>query len=190
MNEMRAPVALRNLNWMLRLTLYRAIARHLPPTPSRYGGRLARRTRYRLLRPVFRDCGLNVNIEHGADFGSGRNISIGDNSSIGVDCRVYGDVVFGANVMTGPDVIIGPPEHGYSRTDIPMISQGFGSARQVVIGDDVWIGARVIILAGRQIGNGAIVAAGAIVTRDVPDYAIVGGNPARVIKSRLQDDKA
>ncbi|SEH25134.1 CatB-related O-acetyltransferase [Selenomonas sp. KH1T6] len=57
--------------------------------------------------------------------------------------------------------------------------------RQIIIGNDVWIGARALICAGVRIGNGAIVAAGAVVTKDVPPYAIVGGNPARVIKYRF-----
>ena len=59
--------------------------------------------------------------------------------------------------------------------------------KPVIIGDDVWIGGRVIILPGVTIGNGAIVGAGAVVTRDVPEYAIVGGVPAKVIKMRTQN---
>ena len=57
----------------------------------------------------------------------------------------------------------------------------------VYIGDDVWIGARVIILPGRKIGEGVIIGAGAVVTKDVPDYAVVGGNPAKVIKFRNKE---
>ena len=64
-----------------------------------------------------------------------------------------------------------------------MIAQG-GTVVQVTIGDDVWIGTRAIILPGVTIGNGVIIGAGAVVTKDVPDYAIVGGVPARVIRFR------
>ena len=68
---------------------------------------------------------------------------------------------------------------------IPMRLQT-APKQKVTIGDDVWIGAGAIILPGVTIGNGVIVAAGAIVTKDVPDYAVVGGNPARVIRYRNQ----
>ena len=65
-----------------------------------------------------------------------------------------------------------------------MCKQGSTEERPVVIGNDVWIGGRVIILPGVKIGDGAIVGAGSVVTRDVSEYDIVAGNPARVIKNR------
>ena len=65
-----------------------------------------------------------------------------------------------------------------------MNQQGASDFHPVNIGNDVWIGARVTILPGVKIGNGAIIGAGSVVTKDVPDFAIVGGNPARVIKYR------
>ncbi len=86
--------------------------------------------------------------------------------------------------MMGPDVVILTQNHKFDRLDIPMLDQGFKDEQPVTICDDVWIGARVIILPGVTVGKGAIIAAGAVVTKDVPEYAIVGGNPARVIKMR------
>ena len=74
--------------------------------------------------------------------------------------------------------------HAFDRIDIPMCEQGYLPEKTIVISDDVWIGGHVIILPGVHIGNGAIVGAGAVVTKDVPQYAIVGGNPAKVIKYR------
>jgi maltose O-acetyltransferase len=68
-----------------------------------------------------------------------------------------------------------------------MIQQGFEARRPVIIEDDVWIGINVILLPGLTVGRGAIVAAGSVVTKDVPPDAIVGGNPARVIRSRGDD---
>ncbi|WP_068171241.1 CatB-related O-acetyltransferase [Neokomagataea thailandica] len=58
----------------------------------------------------------------------------------------------------------------------------------IIIGHDVWVGARAVILSGVTVGSGAIIAAGAIVTKDVPPYSIVGGNPARVIRYRFSED--
>ena len=78
--------------------------------------------------------------------------------------------------------------HQFSRTDIPMRLQGHRQYQPVLIEDDVWIGARAIILPGLRIGKGAIVGAGSVVTKDVPPYAICVGNPARVIKSRIDQN--
>ena len=75
--------------------------------------------------------------------------------------------------------------HRFERTDIPMGEQRAKEKTSLHIGSDVWIGARALILPGcSSIGTGAIIGAGSVVTHDVPDYAIVGGNPARVIKYR------
>ncbi len=82
----------------------------------------------------------------------------------------------------------GPGGHNHDRTDIPMGHQGSTTSTPLHIAGDVWIGARAIILPGcRRIGHGAIIGAGAVVTKDVPDWAVVGGNPARIIKSRKSE---
>ena len=71
----------------------------------------------------------------------------------------------------------------FERTDIPIWEQGH-TYEKVIIGDGVWIGTSVIVLKGVKIGKGAVVAAGSVVTKDVPEYAVVAGNPARVLKYR------
>lgn len=128
--------------------------------------------------------GKNINVEKKADFGKGDGIIIGDNSGLGVNCSVRGPLEIGSNVMMGPEVRIMTSKHSTSRTDIPMNQQGHLPKQKVIIGDDVWIGARVIILPGLSIGSGSIIGAGAVVTKDVPEYAIVAGVPAKVIKFR------
>lgn len=86
--------------------------------------------------------------------------------------------------MMGPDVIIPTSEHNHTRTDITIRCQGKLPTKGVEIGNDVWIGTRVIILPGVKIGDSSIIGAGAVVTKDVPSYTIVGGNPAKILKYR------
>lgn len=87
----------------------------------------------------------------------------------------------------GPDVMILSRRHEIGRVDIPMALQGEAEARRVVVEDDVWIGARVIVLAGVRIGRGSVLGAGAVVARDVPPLSVVVGNPARVIRTRRRE---
>ena len=111
-------------------------------------------------------------------------ISIGSGSGLGVNCSVHGPLKIGNNVMMGPNVTILTHTHNIERTDIPMGQQGMRVA-EVVIGNDVWIGMRVIIMPGVSVGHGAVIGAGAVVVKDVPPYAIVGGVPAKIIRYRF-----
>lgn len=128
-------------------------------------------------------CGENVNIEHGAIFAS--SVELGDRSGIGIHARLSGKCIIGNDVMMGPDCMIFTKNHCTSRIDLPMNQQGFTEEAPVTIEDDVWIGARVTILPGVCIGRGSVVAAGAVVTHSIPPYSVVGGVPAKIIKSRL-----
>ncbi len=127
-------------------------------------------------------CGKNVNIEKGAVLPS--SLELGDNSGLGLNARISGKTIIGNNVMMGPNISIFTRNHSFERIDIPMNQQGFSNEKPVVLSDDVWIGANVTILPGVHVGTGAILGAASVVTKDVPDYAIVGGNPAKVLKMR------
>ena len=116
---------------------------------------------------ILAQCGKHVNIEKGAVFSS--SVELGDYSGIGIRAQIGGRTIIGKHVMMGPDVTIFVRNHMFDRTDIPMDQQGFTIEKPVVIEDDVWIGARVIILPGVHIGTGAVIGAGAVVTKDVPD---------------------
>jgi maltose O-acetyltransferase len=128
--------------------------------------------------------GPAINIESKVYLASGRYVQMGGNSSIGRGSRVFG-VTMGSDVMVGPEVLFLAREHRRDDVDVPMVFQGDLATIPPVIEDDVWIGARAIILPGCKIGRGAIIGAGAVVSKDVAPYDVVVGNPARVIKSRL-----
>ncbi|MCL6258962.1 acyltransferase [Aquiflexum sp. TKW24L] len=116
---------------------------------------------------------------------AGVGLKVGNNSSIGpyayIGCSGY--IEIGDNVMMSPRVSIYSENHNFSQTESPMIEQGV-TRSFVKIEDDCWLAANSVILAGVTVGKGSVVAAGSIVTKDVPPYSIVGGNPARIIKSR------
>ena len=175
---------------VIRYFTYYWLLRWLPASYRPVTGPMSRWLRYLTCRGLFATCGRGVNIEHGADFGGGASLEIGDRSGIGVNCRVPYDVRIGKDVMMGPEVIILGVNHKFDDCNRPMLEQGYFDRRPVLIEDDVWIGTRAIILPGVKLGRGAIVAAGAVVTRDVEDFDIVAGNPARVIRNRQQQEKA
>lgn len=168
------------------LIIYYLFLRYLPATNGSTSNLtlLIRKCRSSVGPLLFDKCGCNINIEKGCDFGRGNGIIIGNNSGIGIRCQIRGPLEIGNDVMMGPDVIILTHTHNCDRTDIPMNIQGSPQPKKVIIGNDVWIGTRVIIMPGIKIGNGVIIGAGAVVTKDVPDYAIVGGIPAKILKYR------
>jgi acetyltransferase-like isoleucine patch superfamily enzyme len=121
----------------------------------------------------------------------GNNVYIanGKRLKIGAGCRINENVYIekakiGDNVMIAPNVSILSRMHEYSRVDIPMSRQGYKKEAEVIIGNDVWLGRNVIVMPGVNIGDGVIVGAGSVVTKDVKSYEIVGGVPAKLIKDR------
>ena len=123
--------------------------------------------------------GSVIQVKHG-------NLSIGNHVVIGMHSHLIasGSISIGSNVMTGPMCYIGGSRHGILRNGTPMIDQDTTTRGPTIIEDDVWLGSSVSILDGVRISQGAVVGSGAVVTRDVPPYAIVGGVPATVIGNR------
>ena len=115
----------------------------------------------------------------------GEGLIVGNNVGLNHHCfiGVRGKVFIGNNTIFGPGVKIFSENHNFEKLHIPIRKQG-AVRKDVVIEDDVWVGANSVVLAGIKIGTGAIIAAGSILTKDVPPYAIVGGVPAKVIKYR------
>lgn len=116
----------------------------------------------------------------------GNKIKIGNNVGINHYCfiGVRGDIEIGNNVIFGPRVNIFSENHNFKRTDIPIKDQGV-TKEKTVIGDDVWIGSNVSIMSGVKIGHGCILAAGSVITKNVEDYSVVGGVPAKLIRKRI-----
>lgn len=113
------------------------------------------------------------------------NISIGDGTAINNRTILSGrgGITIGDNVLVGYETIIMTSTWNFQDPDVPIKLQGI-TTKPVVIGNDVWLGARVIIVPGVTIGDGAVVGAGAVVTKDVPPYTVVAGVPARKIGLR------
>ena len=111
------------------------------------------------------------------------DIKIGSNSTVNPFAHLAGTVVIGDGVRISGLVAIYGFNHGFDRLDIPIYQQETTS-RGVVINDGTWIGTHVAIIDGIEVGAHCILAAGSVITKNVPDYAIVGGNPARVLRNR------
>jgi len=124
---------------------------------------------------------------YGGELGEG--LVVGDNSNIGPYCYVgaSGFIQIGSNVLMSPRVSLFAENHNFADTARPIKEQGVTRA-PITIEDDCWIASGSIILAGVTVHRGSIVAAGSVVTRDVPPYSIVAGSPARVIKMRRPTD--
>lgn len=111
----------------------------------------------------------------------GNHVSL--NANVMLSAANGGTIRIGNDVLIGPHVVVRASDHAFGRRDIPIRTQGH-TAATIVIEDDVWLAAQVTVVGGVRIGRGAIVAAGAVVTRDVAPYTIVGGVPARMIGER------
>ena len=113
-------------------------------------------------------------------------LSIGKNCYLNQNVRIgsaRGRVAVGDNVMMGPNIVIDPSTHSRERTDVPMRDQPLVHG-EIVIGNDVWLGANCVVLRGVNIGDGCVVGAGAVVTRDLPSMSVAVGVPARIIETR------
>lgn len=160
-----------------------------------------------LLKCFLAECGSNFtpgyplritggqNIKIGKDFSSTSNcylygnegkITIGDN--LGLNSNVFigaseGQISIGNNVLIGPNVVIRAADHGLSSET--LICKQAHVSGVIIIEDDVWIGSNAVILKDVKLGKGSVIAAGAVVTKNVEPYSIVGGVPARKISERV-----
>lgn len=116
--------------------------------------------------------------------GDCEGLKIGKNAQLSSHGRIGKYVSIVQNVLMGPEVVIMTIGHAFEDPDRPIQEQGSTELRPVRIGNDVWLGTRVIIMPGVTIGDGSVVGAGAIVTKDIPPLSVAAGNPAKVIRIR------
>lgn len=167
--------------------IYYGFARHLPKSTMPVFGKFAKWLRGKCVRHMFAECKCDdINIEQGAYFGNGKNFHALGNITLGKNFVSHNRIVtIHGQLMMAEDVLFQGGGHKFDSLDIPMGKQGNLPDSPLEVMEDVWIGARAIILPGcKLIGAHSIIGAGAVVTHDVPDYAIVGGNPARIIRMR------
>lgn len=110
------------------------------------------------------------------------DVIIGKNTLIGLRNTVIGPIKIGNDVIIAQNVVMSGLNHSYDDPYTPIVNQKVAT-KEIIIDDDVWIGANSVITAGVHIGNHSVVAGGSVVTKDVPPYSIVAGNPAKVIKN-------
>lgn len=173
--------------------------------PNAGGGVLVRRL---LWRPRFRIMGRRVRIAENVRITGFERIAIGNDVSIMAGGYVYahdsdgltigdgcsinhnvqlgasgGRIMLGAHVLIGPNVVLRAADHVFDDPDRPIAEQGhrFG---EIIIEDDVWIGANAVVTSGVRIGRGVVIGAGSVVTRSIDPFTVAAGVPARVIRSR------
>lgn len=144
----------------------------------------SRRLRMAYLRAYLAAIGTETSVQMGCRFLNGRKVFLGDRNVINFGCLFDGRHY---KIQTGSDVSIGPEAAILTLGHDPQSPEFANKGGDVIIGDHVWIAYRAIILPGITIGEGAVVGAGSVVTKDVEPYMIVAGNPAQVIKKRTAD---
>ena len=169
-------------------------------------GNFARGNYYRLrLKESFKD----IRFESGIRIENPENVLLKSNSYFGINCKIYaseiskvyigsnasfnsnvmvnargkGSIFIGNNVLIGPNAVLRSSNHNFKSIRMPIIDQGMTEG-EIIVGNDVWIGSNAVILPNITIGDGAIIGAGAVVTKNIEPYTIVGGVPARLIKKR------
>ncbi len=146
------------------------------------GSLIRRRTRMDVLPFNYFEIGKDSTIEDFSTINNGvGDVVIGDRTRIGLGCVLIGPVKVGNDIMFAQNIVVSGLNHGYRDIEIPPSLQPV-ETKQIVIEDEVWIGANAVITAGITIGKHSVIAAGSVVTKTVPPYSVVGGNPAKILR--------
>lgn len=133
--------------------------------------------------------GNNVQIFPGFNFGHSEKLTIEDNVVIGINAHInaHGEVLIKSGTITGPDLMIYSVNHIFEQTETIPFSDEL-AFKKVVIGENCWIGGRVFICPGVELGDGSVVAAGSVVTKSFKSCSVIGGNPAKIITMRDENN--
>lgn len=146
------------------------------------GSRIRSRSRMDVMPFNSFELGQNSTIEDFTAINNGVGaVRIGDRCRVGLGSVLIGPVELGNDVGLAQHVVMSGLNHSYENIQLPIFKQAV-STKPIVIKDETWIGANVFIAAGITIGRHCVVAGGSVVTKDVPDYSLVAGNPAKIIK--------
>jgi acetyltransferase-like isoleucine patch superfamily enzyme len=133
--------------------------------------------------------GRDSTIEDFATVNNGAGpVYIGERSRIGLSCTVIGPVTIGNDIMLAQNIVMSGLNHSYEDISRP-ISHQKQSTSMITVEDEVWIGANAVIVAGVKVGKHSVIAAGSVVTKNVPPYSVVAGNPAKVLKAYNPETK-
>jgi len=163
------------------LIIYYLLFRNLPSSYFPLG-KLFNFLRVGTLKKIIR-IGENNCIQTGFRFGNKDVLTIGNNCQINENVYIQSAII-GNYVLIAQNVAILAVTHLFDSTDIPIMMQDSTKAKPVIIEDDVWIGRNAVVMPGLTLGKGSIIGAGAVITKNVPPYAIVGGVPAKIIRYR------
>ena len=151
------------------------------------GATICRRTRMDVLPWSTFELGTDSTIEDFATVNNGVGaVKIGDRTRIGLGNTLIGPVTIGDDVRLAQNIVLSGLNHNYEDVSKPIHAQGVSTA-EIIVEDETWIGANTVVVAGVTIGKHSIVAGGSVVTKDVPPYSVVVGNPARVVKTYNPD---
>lgn len=146
------------------------------------GACVRRRTRMDVVPWNRFELGIDSTIEDFSAINNGVGpVIIGDRTKIGLSNTIIGPVTIGNDIRLAQNITISGLNHSYSDITLPIHAQGVTTS-PIIIEDETWIGANVVIVAGVTVGKHCIIAAGSIVTKNIPPYSVAVGNPARVIK--------
>jgi len=153
------------------------------------GSCIRRRTRLDVAPWNKFELGANSTIEDFSAINNGVGaVIIGDRTKIGLSNTIIGPVTIGNDIRLAQNITLSGLNHNYQDVNIPIHVQGV-STSPIVIEDETWIGANVVVLAGVKVGRHSIIAAGSVVTKDIPPFSVAAGNPARVLKKYNPETK-
>lgn len=169
-------------------SVFYEIRRYIVYTISNLPGLIGIKVRNIYYSRRFRFCGNELKILNRVTIYKPENISIGERCGINSNVWINGSggISIGDDVLIGPNVLIHSANHNFDRIDTPINLQGW-TFKAVTIEDNVWIGANAIILPGIHIGTGSVIGAGSVVTKNIPPFSVALGNPAKVVKKRVNN---